>query len=93
MVLGQHIAEYLIACSMCKTVFPDGIALSYHIKAVHEKLRQKHTIEKESSLRIHKVKRFNGRVYRKRLVCRLAHVNPLKSVLLLHFSFGSNIYY
>ena len=61
-VLGQHIAEYHIACSMCKKVFPDGISLSYHIEAVHEKLRQKHTIEKESSLRIHKVKRFNGRV-------------------------------
>ena len=34
----------------------------HHIEAVHEELRQKHTIEKESSMRIHKVKRFNGRV-------------------------------
>ena len=47
---------------MCKKVFPDGIALLYNIEAVHEKLRQKHTIEKESSMSIHKVKRFIGRV-------------------------------
>ena len=34
-VLGHHIAEPHIACSMCKKVFPYGIVLSYHIEPVH----------------------------------------------------------
>ena len=63
-ILGQHITEYHISCSMCKKVFPDGNSVSYHIEAVHEKLKQKHNIEKEkeSSMIIHKGKRFNSRV-------------------------------
>ena len=64
-ILGQHITEYHISCSMCKKVFPDGNSLSYHIEAVHGKLKQKHTIEKESRMRIHIVKIFNGIVQMK----------------------------
>ena len=41
---------------MRKKVFADGNLLSYDIEAVHKKSKQKHTIEKESSMRIHKVK-------------------------------------
>ena len=37
---------------MCKKVFPDGNSISYHIEAVHEQLKEKHTIEKEYELEI-----------------------------------------
>ena len=38
----------------------DGNSLSYHAEAVHEKFKQNYTIEKESSMIIHKVKRSNS---------------------------------
>ena len=60
--LGQHITKEHTSCSLCKKVYPDSTSLNYHVTAVHNKLKMKHDIERESSLRIHKVKRFNSRV-------------------------------
>ena len=57
---------------MCQKVFPDGNSLSYQIEAVREKLKQKHTIENESSLRFQKVKIFKSTVLRERI-----HSKPL----------------
>ena len=62
MQLVQHITTYHVPCSICKKVFPTSSSLSDHFTAVHDKLKLKHTIEREASLRIHKVKRFNSRV-------------------------------
>ena len=62
MQLGQHITKDHTSCSLCKKVYPDSTSLNYHVTAVHNKLKMKHDIERESSLRIHKVKRFNSRV-------------------------------
>ena len=56
---SQHIM-YLV--QFVKKVFPTSSSLSDHFTAVHDKLKLKHKIEREASLRIHKVKRFNSRV-------------------------------
>ena len=61
MQLVQHITTYHVLCSICKKVFPTSSSLSDHITAVHDQLKLKHTIEREASLIIHKVKRFNSR--------------------------------
>ena len=46
-ILGQHIKEYHIACSMLKKVFPDINSIPYHIEAVYEQLKQNHSIKLE----------------------------------------------
>ena len=54
---------YLSSGQTCvRQVFPTSSSMSDHVTAVHDKLKLKHTIEREASLRIHKVKRLNSRV-------------------------------
>jgi hypothetical protein len=56
--LKHHINKEHITCSLCEKVYPTITSLNNHITAVHDKLKPKHNIEREPSLRIHKVKRF-----------------------------------
>ena len=56
----QHKNKENLGCSLCDTVFPTITSLNKHITAVHDKLKPKHNIvEREPSLRVHKVKRDN----------------------------------
>ena len=58
-VLKQHINKEHITCSLCDKVFPSITSLNNHITAIHDKLKPKHDIEREPSLRVHKVKKFD----------------------------------
>ena len=55
-VLKQHINKEHITCSLCDKVFPSITSLNNHITAIHDKLKPKHDIEREPSLRVHKTK-------------------------------------
>ena len=58
-VLKQHINKEHITCSLCDKVFPSITSLNNHITAIHDKLKPKHDIEREPSLRVHKAKKFD----------------------------------
>ena len=52
--LENHISKEHITCTLCKKIFPTITSLNIHITAVHDKLKTKHQIEKEPSLRTNK---------------------------------------
>ena len=55
--LEHHIAQDHIKCSICQKVFPTISSLNIHITAVHDNLKMKHKLEREPSLKNHKIKR------------------------------------
>ena len=90
-MLENHIALDHIKCSICKKVFPTISSLNIHITAVHDNLKMKHNIEREPSLKNHKIRRPAWYKFKFCYSCRKAHVNLFLSVLLYLYSFGSNI--
>ena len=55
--LENHIRKEQITCTLCMKIFPTITSLNIHITAVHDKLKTKHQIEKEPSLRTKKLQR------------------------------------
>ena len=58
-LLKQHINKEHITCSRCVKVFPTITSLNNHITAIHDKLKPKHDIERDPSLRVHKANKFD----------------------------------
>ena len=56
--LKYHITKGHITCTICLKIFPTIQSLNIHITAVHDKLKTKHHIEEEPSLRNKKVSKF-----------------------------------
>ena len=56
-LLKNHISKDHIICSDCKNVFPTITSLNIHITAVHDNLTGKHNLEREPSLKNHKMRR------------------------------------
>jgi uncharacterized C2H2 Zn-finger protein len=52
-----HINENHKKCSICEHIFTNTKVLQTHMKAVHKKEISKHTIEREPSLKNHKIKK------------------------------------
>ena len=52
-----HIVEHHLKCKTCARIFPNIKSLKVHITAIHSKGSLKHTIEREPSLKNHKVKK------------------------------------
>ena len=55
--LENHISKEHITCNLCMKIFLTITSLNIHITAVHDKLKTKHQIEKEPSLRTKKLQR------------------------------------
>lgn len=58
-VLKKHINIEHVTCSRCDKVFTTITSMNNHIKAIHDKLKLKHDIERKPSLKVHKAKRFD----------------------------------
>ena len=56
-LLENHILKEHIRCSDCKKVFPSITTLNIHITAVHDNLTMKHDLEREPSLKNHKIRK------------------------------------
>ena len=55
--LENHIKIQHATCSLCDQVYSTKESLIFHISAVHEKVNNKHVLEKEPSFKNHKLKR------------------------------------
>ena len=55
--LSVHMTERHTTCTYCRKLFSTPKVLEIHIQAIHKKENMKHTIEREPSLKDHKMKR------------------------------------
>lgn len=52
-----HIIDHHLKCKTCARTFPNTKSLNVHITAIHSRGSLKHTIEREPSLKNHKIKK------------------------------------
>ena len=55
--MENDIKSHHAICSLCDQVYTRKESLTFHISAVHEKVNNKHVLEKELSFRNNKLKR------------------------------------
>ena len=57
--IPPHINESRTKCNICERIFTNTTLLQMHMKAIHKKELTKHKLEREPSLKNHKIKKIS----------------------------------